>query len=213
VIEAIVNMRCFSYVVRRDFGFAPNPYGNVCSLATCKPDIRNAAQVGDWIFGTGSVENVGADKLIYAMQIEEIILFNDYFSDLRFTHKKPNMLSGSTVQMYGDNIYSLKNGIWLQSDSHHSLVGGFLNKANLTKDTKSSNVLISWNYYYFGQNALSIPKNLIKHVVKKGPGHRCISDHEVFNELINYVIAKASRKGMNGFPCKFKSKFVRYSGD
>src|SRR5712671_5339411 len=34
------SMRLYSYVVARDFGFAPNPFFGVCTLATCKPDIR-----------------------------------------------------------------------------------------------------------------------------------------------------------------------------
>ncbi|WP_225761747.1 hypothetical protein [Acinetobacter sp. Marseille-P8610] len=33
-------MKIFSYVVSRDFGFAPNPFFNFCTLATCKPKIR-----------------------------------------------------------------------------------------------------------------------------------------------------------------------------
>lgn len=47
-------MRLFSYVVRFDSGFAPNPFYGYCTLATCKPPIRRTALVGDWIIGTGS---------------------------------------------------------------------------------------------------------------------------------------------------------------
>ena len=39
----------FSYVVRSDGGFAPNPFFGYCTLATCKPRIRKGALVGDWI--------------------------------------------------------------------------------------------------------------------------------------------------------------------
>ncbi len=207
-----VNMRYFSYVVARDYGFAPNPYGNVCTLATCKPDIRKAAKVGDWIFGTGSVQNVGRDKLIYAMKVDEIISFNDYFSDQRFKHKKPNML-GSKIQMYGDNIYELKDGIWHQSDSHHSLTGGLINEVNLKKDTKSTNVLISLNYYYFGQDAIAIPHEIKGDVLKKGQGYRYIRDPEIADELIKHIELQSRKKGMIGFPCKFKSDFTRFKGD
>lgn len=45
------NMNYFSYVVARDYGFAPNPFGGICTLATCKQRIRNNANVNDWIFG------------------------------------------------------------------------------------------------------------------------------------------------------------------
>ena len=32
--------RVYMYVVDRDFGFAPNPFHGVRTLATCKPPIR-----------------------------------------------------------------------------------------------------------------------------------------------------------------------------
>lgn len=28
-------MRCFSYIVARDYGFAPNPFHGFCTLANC----------------------------------------------------------------------------------------------------------------------------------------------------------------------------------
>lgn len=46
-------MTLYSYVVAHDFGFAPNPFDGLCTLATCKPDIRKKAAVGDYIVGTG----------------------------------------------------------------------------------------------------------------------------------------------------------------
>lgn len=54
-------MKIFSYVVSRDFGFAPNPFFNFCTLATCKPKIRKDAKIGDWIIGTNSTtkKNLG----------------------------------------------------------------------------------------------------------------------------------------------------------
>ncbi len=51
-------MYIYSYVLRYDDGVAPNPFFGFCTLAVCKPVIRRKAQVGDWIIGTGSKENV-----------------------------------------------------------------------------------------------------------------------------------------------------------
>lgn len=39
-------MYLYSYVIKRDYGFAPNPFENICSLATCKPQIRERALEG-----------------------------------------------------------------------------------------------------------------------------------------------------------------------
>ena len=47
-------MKLYSYIVARDFGFAPNPFYGFCTLATCKPKIREHASVGDWVVGTGA---------------------------------------------------------------------------------------------------------------------------------------------------------------
>jgi len=44
----------FSCVVRRDSGFAPNPFEGHCTIATCEPQIRRIASVGDCVLGTGS---------------------------------------------------------------------------------------------------------------------------------------------------------------
>src|SRR5712692_10528871 len=47
-------VKLYSYVVARDYGFAPNPFFGFCTLATCKPEIRKAAAIDDWVIGTGS---------------------------------------------------------------------------------------------------------------------------------------------------------------
>lgn len=45
-----------SYKMTYDKGFAPNVYGNILSLATCKPKIRSACKIGEWIAGFTSQE-------------------------------------------------------------------------------------------------------------------------------------------------------------
>jgi hypothetical protein len=95
-------MRLFSYVLRHDSGFAPNPFWGYCTLACCKPVIRRVAEVGDWIVGTGSVENVGTNKLIYAMKVTEKLTFEQYSLDPRFRNKIPRE---GLIEERGDNIY------------------------------------------------------------------------------------------------------------
>ena len=65
----------YSYVVAYDSGFAPNPFNGFCTLATCKPEIRKRANIGDWIIGTGS-HREGVRRggfLVYAMRVEEAL--------------------------------------------------------------------------------------------------------------------------------------------
>lgn len=87
-------MKLSSYVVVHDYGFAPNPFGSALTLATCKPDIRKSAVVGDWIIGTGSVENDREDHLLYAGMISHVLPIATYGSSAEFAHKIPCRSNG-----------------------------------------------------------------------------------------------------------------------
>lgn len=153
-------MSYFSYKIEHDFGLAPNPFGPYCTLAVCKSAIRNNKKlnIGDWIIGTGSVKLKNLHHLIYAMQVEEKITFNQYWNDPRFQYKKP-IVNGSLVQMYGDNIYhqNKKNGLWMQENSAHSDEDGNSHQGHIKRDTSGRYVLISQNFYYLGNNSILIP--------------------------------------------------------
>ena len=79
--------RLYSYIVARDYGFAPNPFYGFCTLATCKPRIRKKAEVGDWVIGTGSKSKGRDGHLVYAMRVTETMSFDEYWADSRF-HRK-----------------------------------------------------------------------------------------------------------------------------
>jgi hypothetical protein len=108
-------MRVYSYVVRYDVGFAPNPFYGICTLATCKPGIRETAALDDLIVGTGSAATKRAGYLVYIMRVTEVTEFDTYWADPKFFRKKP-MMQGSKKQAFGDNIYHRRSGSgpWLQ---------------------------------------------------------------------------------------------------
>jgi Nucleotide modification associated domain 2 len=165
-------VRLHSYVVARDYGFAPNPFFGVCTLATCKPRIRSVAEIGDWVVGIGSKGRRREGNIVYAMCVTEAMTFNEYWNDPRFQVKKPN-LRGSKKQAFGDNIYS-KNattGRWSQANSHHSLENGSTNNANLMADTKTDRVLISEDFVYWGGSGPKIPQQFLDY----GPHHLTLS--------------------------------------
>jgi hypothetical protein len=170
-------MKLYSYVVARDFGFAPNPFFGFCTLATCKPVIREHASVGDWVIGTGAKLKYGySGRLIFAMQVSDAIDFDAYWSDPRFSRKRPN-LSGSLQVLYGDNIYHHRGKHWVQADSHHSMEDGSLNQANLEWDTGVDRLLVASKFVYWGRAAPVIPKQFRsfgakKHDICAGRGHR-----------------------------------------
>lgn len=161
----------YIYVVDRDFGFAPNPFHGFCTLATCKPRIRGTAQIGDWVMGVGGKRLKATGRCIYLMNVSEIVTFDTYWSDPRFTVKKP-MRNGSPVMMVGDNIYHRDARLeeWIQEDSHHSNADGSPNLKNLQTDTSSPNVLISTRFYYFGSAAPYVDLSSIDYT--NGRSHR-----------------------------------------
>jgi hypothetical protein len=201
--------KLFSYVVARDFGFAPNPFYQYCTLATCKPRIRNAANVGDWVIGNGPKPKQLDDQLIFAMQVTEKISYDQYWEDDRFKEKQP-FLGGSLKQTYGDNIYHKEGDNWLQANSHHSYPDGSINDYNLKRDTKSDKVLISSNFYYFGEKSLTIPGRFKDKICRNMINHLLVEDERTIQKFLTWL-DNSSEPGLKGNPRQFKT-FERYNG-
>ena len=206
-------MTLYSYIVPRDYGFAPNPFNGYCTLATCKPRIRKTAGVGDWVIGTTSKCKHGVSgHLIYAMRVSEKITFDDYWNDKRFQVKKPHM-NGSLKQAFGDNIYHQVEGKrrkkWSQENSHHSYEGGVINYNNLERDTEFPFVLISNHFFYFGENYIDLPGKL-KDLVMSTQGHKSNHNLKLVEKFVKWIEAKHAL-GMRGNPLRFTS-FERYKG-
>ena len=148
----------FTYVVRYDIGFAPNPFHGMCTLATCKPDIRRTAKSGDWVAGIGSRQKGQEGLLVFGMRMDEAVSYDEYWSDPKFQRKRPNRV-GSLKQRYGDNIYhrAPDGESWVQEDSRHSLEDGTPNFDHVTRDTSAPRVLISQEFAYYGDRAINIP--------------------------------------------------------
>lgn len=195
-------MNYFSYVIEHDYGLAPNPFGEYCTLAVCKPGIRKNKNlmIGDWIIGTASKKLEKINHLIYAMQLEEKLTFDQYWNDPRFQHKKP-IINGSLVQMYGDNFYhrDIHTNEWIQERSAHSTVDI---KKHIKKDTSADCILLSKNFYYLGNNAVLIPDDCIN-ICKKGPGMK-YKDLEDEGDLLVKWLQSNFKKGINGDPINWK---------
>ncbi len=194
-----MNKYLYIYVVARDFGFAPNPFHGLCTLATCVPRIRASAQIGDWILGVGGSRLRATGKCIYLMKVSEVLTFNDYWSDTRFYRKRP-VRNGSSLMMVGDNVYHQEpgNDTWIQSDSHHSNPDGTTNHMNLETDTSSDHVLVSDHFYYFGRSAPTINFASIEYKNHRGHSKKLLDDNnvadfinsieQVYKNIINLVL-------------------------
>ena len=100
----------FSYCIPYDDGAAPNPFWGLCTLAICKPRIRQAAFIGDWIVGTGSKNSPIGDvsnKVVYTMLVTQKMTMEDYdrFTQSELPRKIPKMQSKDLRRHYGDSIY------------------------------------------------------------------------------------------------------------
>lgn len=181
-----------SYVVARDFGFAPNPFYGVCTLATCKPVIRKTAQVGDWIVGTGSARNGMRKNIIFAMRVSEYLSFDQYWNDARFEQKKPNLF-GSKRKAFGDNIYHRSSsGKWMQESSHHSHADGSPNVGNIRNDTQADRVLVGSEFIYWGEYGPTIPSEFRQpgNDVRAVRGHKNNFDPSFVSKVIAWLKAQ-----------------------
>lgn len=206
-------MKLYSYIVTRDYGFAPNPFPPSCTLATCKPDIRRTAQIDDWVVGVGSgaQNSTFKNKLIYAMQVTEKLSFDEYWTDTRFMRKRP-IMNGSKRQMYGDNIYHRPTPEmpFIQEDSHHSLPNGEKNALNYNRDLPGEYVLISNVFWYFGEEAIQIPHDYAS-LAAVARGYK-INEDEKFIEKFSQWLFELPQNGYIGKPYMFNKEFARYSG-
>ena len=183
----------FSYVVVSDGGFAPNPFFGYCTLATCKPNIRSVAQVGDWIVGTGSAAVGRGGHLVYAMHVTDEIHTRSYWTDPRFQFKKPTFKGDwNRVSASGDNIYEWRGpNCWRQLHSYHSHLDGRQNEAVTKTDTGVERILLSDDFVYFGGEGPRLPSKYLKdgdlNFVWNRQGHRRVREPKIINSFEKWI--------------------------
>ncbi|MBY5353580.1 hypothetical protein HFO94_08500 [Rhizobium leguminosarum] len=205
-------MAVYIYVVARDFGFAPNPFHGVCTLATCKPIVRRMAKVDDWVFGMGGGKLGAVSRCIFAMQVTEAVSLDEYWADTRFKDKKP-VRNGSRTMMLGDNIYHQSNDGWQQLDSHHSRPDGLPDIHNIKTDTGTNRVLLSEHFFYFGKAAPEVSKAVLDEI-----GYKNIRGHRVYRNdecqgLLDWLSTtqSANLNRVVDDPFQFHQSAARYS--
>lgn len=206
-------MAFISYKMTHDTGFAPNPFGEHLTLATCKPTIRRTKKRGDWVAGFTSQALVDTSRaggvtiptsgLLYLMRIGEVLKLEEYFRDPRFQHKKPVKGAIDPIQRCGDNIYNIdRTGAYQQlpNDSHDD------SKSTINHDTGGVNVLVSDVFYYFGRNCL-IPNGgweSIGITLSKGRTFYC-SESDLAN-ILRFIQERGYQPGMHGKPCLWQER-------
>jgi hypothetical protein len=182
--EIIAMPTLFSYCVRHDTGAAPNPFWGVCTLVICKPAIRRAAAVGDWIIGTGSVNSPIGDmsgKVVYVMKVTEKMTMQEYdaFTRQSLSEKVPKWFGRDPRRRLGDSIYDFSYDPPKLRKSVHT-------EENRQKDLGGQYALLSKHFWYFGDQTWTLPDDL-REIVKQGPGHRSKSNESFVERFLEWL--------------------------
>jgi hypothetical protein len=199
------NVRLFCYKMKDDAGFAPNPFHGLLTLANCKPLIRKHKAEGDWIAGFTSKalngDKVGEERLIYLMKVTKKITYEEYWNNSEYECKKPVLEVSCFEERAGDNIY--KPNIEIKSD-YYQLKNQNHTEEHKEHDLKGIYVLVSNQFYYFGNNPIEIPHEIRPSIPKaqSAHGNRTYELHRI-EQFINYVESMCPHTGMIDMPHLF----------
>jgi hypothetical protein len=137
------------------------------------------ARIGDWVVGTGGAnlqKSAGHGRIIYAMRVTDKMTLHEYFMCAEFACKQFRPRGN---HKYGDNIEPRS-----EFDKHERFV------------------LISEHFYYFGRNAISIPKKRFPHLEKKGRWFRSDFDDTFIASFVKWIETEIGEQpGKHGEPC------------
>lgn len=190
-------MKLFSYIVTHDTGFSPNPFWGYCTLADCKPAIRRTAEFGDWIVGLSP--KARGNRVVFAMEVDEILDYASYHSDARFANKIPDYSRAEVIWKAGDNIYKpLPNGGSQQLRSIHSN-DDEENPETKAHDLGGVNVLVARKFHYFGVSGPKLPSHLDK--LKVGRAHKNRFSQEIIRDFLGFI--SSYPQGVSAPPTKW----------
>jgi hypothetical protein len=189
----------YSYILAHDGGFSPNPFWGVCTLACCKPKIRET--VGNklranprkqiWIVGLSPKHYDKGNDIVYIMRVDQAMTFAEYW----FTHseKRPNFEKGSIIYKCGDNIYKpkdVKGFHFHQLQSMHSNPSDGCNlytenQEAMNHDLGGKYVLLSYSFVYFGSTVIHLPNELRDLVVARG--HKCRFSPDTLSAFSSFI--------------------------
>ncbi len=200
-------MTVYSYCLRFDDGAAPNPYWGVCTLAICKPAIRRSAEEGDWVVGLGSKHSPLGDislQMVYAMEVTKVLSMRHYdaFCRKSLRAKVPDWTNSDFRRKMGDCIYDFD----YRSDEP-TLRRSIHSEENRETDLSGRNVLLSENFYYFGDKPVALPDQLLA-LVHPTQGHKSCANDPYVGEFFRWIERAGWKKnGVFGEP-QLKKKIL-----
>lgn len=206
-------VRLFSYKMTNDTGFAPNPFHGIITLSCCKPGIRKTKKVGDWVAGFTSKSLIyqynqflkkhglknyrrfNGEELIFLMQVEKKMSFNEFWKDPDFGCKKPNneyLIAKTGDNIYSPNPYSYYEYKQIKNPNH--------DENSIKRDLSGLYVLASKKFYYFGINSLKLDSSIAPKIPKTQTYYGIRTHDESQSQVfIEYIQAQYST-GMHGHP-------------
>lgn len=157
-------MKAYTYVIVHDSGSAPNYDAPCATLAICKPQIRLHANIGDLVVGFSGA-NLGPERhgVRWAGVVSEKVSLSEYWSDQRFSGKKPNA-SRTPDNIYrpaGQSLVQVKNGVHDEGNSETDIEGRY--------------VLVFGECWRFGAVAPIMPDEFGLRMIGGRRGHRVVS--------------------------------------
>lgn len=191
-------MRLFSYCIPVDDGAAPNPFWGVCTLVICKPVIRRVADQGDWIVGVGSTNVSGKNysgKMVYAMKVTYKMSLRKYDSHCLqiLRNKIPDINHQDYSRRVGDCIYDYRGGF------EPVMRQGVHDAANMAKDLRGENALLSEQFYYFGDCAEPIPPEF-SILIRQGQGHQSTRNQSIKTQFVDWLESNFEKNKLYGNP-------------
>ena len=137
-------MQIFSYILAFDTGVAPCIDNNIFTLGICKPTIRRCANIGDYIIAF--YPKCKNNTIAYICKITNIFNYKDYY----INHN--NRLDC----IYDENLNLIPNK--------------FHSNCNTQTDLNGKNVLLSFDFIFFGNLNIKISNNY-KSMIPDRQGH------------------------------------------
>lgn len=159
----------YTYCIPYDNGAAPNPFWDVCTMVICKPAIRRAAQVGDWVVGTGSTHSPIGDiggQVVYAMRVSQKMTMHEYelYAQEYLPNKIAKRYDHDVRRRLGDAIFDFSTDPPNVRLSIHDI-------SHREHDLNGKYALLSDHFFYFGDKPRKLPPELLP-IVRQAQGHR-----------------------------------------
>jgi Nucleotide modification associated domain 2 len=182
-------MRLFSYINAQDGGYSPNPYHGVMTLNCCKPKIRRAAQIGDWVAGITAADSpAGRGRLVYAMRVTDKMTMAEYD---RWTQAHLPAKIPTRAGQIGDSQYDFSvSPVWQRPGAH--------GPGEASTDLRGAYTLLSGEFWYFGASAVEIPEHL-REISRVRRGHRS-NENDPYVGAFEEWITSEFEPGIHGAP-------------